>query len=657
MFLSRVARFLCFYALIGGFALITAMGILIHMDRQKQFAANVQFLTNQRAEQAGQALGMIAQMAQRLSRNPVLHQILTQGGGTSFLAEPAAALPIPVQFVVLDTDGKLVAGSPIPQLADMVAPVFDVQRPWSSIIDQDLTPQLIMALPIRVDEQSPMVGVVVWKLDLRQLAQGLRLQNGSHLRLTTGQKPVLIAAESPRLSADSFQAAIEMPSALRSIRLHLVINQPKPVPPFAGMALIAVLWTLLVVGLSRWVAKRALKPLDHLAADNDVQQLEGLAEKLAAIQARLEWHENQPQPLLHAERLGKIGAAKFNLVTKELVCSAQFHKLIASDEGVLSVDMLERRLDVADQDAIRQMFSQAIAEPDKIFRQDMPLDQGQRVMELTAQGQADNWVEFTLQDITERKGMQDRLDGAVAELSRSNAELEQFAYVASHDLRQPLRTVRSYVTLLDEALEDRLDADSREFMGFIRDGVKRMDALIVDLLTYSRVGRMSKDGALETGRAADLALLDLQHEVDMAEASVSFPSVMPVVFGDFGEMARLFQNLIGNAVKYRRPSGQARVELEVHDSGDFWTFTVADNGIGIAPEHRERVFGIFQRLHGRGEFEGTGIGLAICRKIVERQGGKIWIEANAFGGTTVRFTWPKMRHQSHINDVKTEFVE
>jgi light-regulated signal transduction histidine kinase (bacteriophytochrome) len=252
-------------------------------------------------------------------------------------------------------------------------------------------------------------------------------------------------------------------------------------------------------------------------------------------------------------------------------------------------------------------------------------------------------VDITIQDITDRKQMEQKLDALVLELRRSNEELEQFAYVASHDLRQPLRTVRSYMTLIEESLDDKLDGETREFMDFIRDGVRRMDALITDLLAYSRVGRASTDQPVDSGRAADLAVMDLQGEIDEANAHVTMPGKMPVVLGDAGELARLFQNLIGNAVKYRNPDCRPEVVVGVADHGEAWEFTVADNGIGIPAEHAERVFGIFQRLHARDEYEGTGIGLAICRKVVERQGGRIWVEPNPKGGTIFHFTWPKMR--------------
>lgn len=250
-------------------------------------------------------------------------------------------------------------------------------------------------------------------------------------------------------------------------------------------------------------------------------------------------------------------------------------------------------------------------------------------------------MDSTIQDITERKRLENELDGLIRELWRSNEELEQFAYVASHDLRQPLRVVGSYVSLLEEELAGGLDGEAVEYMGFVRDGVRRMDRLITDLLAYSRVGRVSSDEPFRVADAVQAALTDLQVEIEDADARLIVDDNLPTIHGDRGEMERLFLNLIGNAVKYRRPDQPPHVAVECEDLGGEWLFRVRDNGIGIAPEHAERVFGIFQRLHARDEYEGTGVGLAIVKKIVERHGGIIRVESQEGPGTVLAFTWPK----------------
>ncbi|CUW38720.1 Putative Signal transduction histidine kinase [Magnetospirillum sp. XM-1] len=244
-------------------------------------------------------------------------------------------------------------------------------------------------------------------------------------------------------------------------------------------------------------------------------------------------------------------------------------------------------------------------------------------------------------DVSDRNRFEAELQAKTAELARSNAELEQFAYVASHDLRQPLRMVSSYVTLLERHLGERLDDGAREFIGYAVSGVKRMDALIKGLLEYSRVGRGGESmtpvdlGEIVAASRANLGLDDASEE---ARVTVELP--LPTLPGIPSELVRLFQNLIGNAVKYRHPDRVPEIRIGAHRNGDEWIISVADNGMGIDPEHFERIFGMFQRLHGEGEFEGTGIGLAICRKIVTTHHGRIWVESEYGRGCTFLVALP-----------------
>ena len=238
-----------------------------------------------------------------------------------------------------------------------------------------------------------------------------------------------------------------------------------------------------------------------------------------------------------------------------------------------------------------------------------------------------------LRDVTDRVR-------AEQELARSNAELEQFAYVASHDLQEPLRMVASYTQLLARRYGDRLDDDAREFIGFAVDGVTRMQALINDLLAFSRVG--TRGGSFESTDAdlvLERVLVNLGPAIEDAGAVVT-SDPLPTVIADAGQLGQVFQNLIANAVKFRRPGDTPRVHVSATRTGESWLFSVADNGIGIAPEFAERIFILFQRLHKRDEYPGTGIGLSICKKIVERHGGEIWLESKPGEGTTFRFTIP-----------------
>ncbi|MCU1371779.1 MAG: histidine kinase [Ilumatobacteraceae bacterium] len=225
------------------------------------------------------------------------------------------------------------------------------------------------------------------------------------------------------------------------------------------------------------------------------------------------------------------------------------------------------------------------------------------------------------------------------DLARSNADLEQFAYVASHDLQEPLRKVASFCQLLEQRYGDQLDERGRSYIDFAVDGAKRMQALIADLLEFSRMGRSTRAFVeCDLGAMAEEVLDSFAD--DLTDASVSVGE-LPTVPGDPTLYRALLQNLVGNAIKYRVHGAPPTISLSAARDGDVWSFACSDRGIGIEPQYREQVFAVFQRLHGRGEFEGTGIGLALCKRIVEFSGGRIWIDEPEHGaGTTVRWTLP-----------------
>jgi PAS domain S-box-containing protein len=246
-------------------------------------------------------------------------------------------------------------------------------------------------------------------------------------------------------------------------------------------------------------------------------------------------------------------------------------------------------------------------------------------------------------DITAQTLAEQRIATYLAELERSNAELEQFAYVASHDLREPLRMISSYLSLIERRYGTRLEGDGLEFLEFARDGAKRMDRLVLDLLEFSRIERKgSPIVAMDVGPALELALRHLAPAIDESGATVRVAGegAPPRVMGDPDQITRLFQNLVGNAVKYRAEGRPPRIVVSWWRDGGEWEFKVADNGIGIEEQYFERIFRIFQRLHTPDRYEGTGIGLAICKKIVERHAGRIQVESVPGEGTTFCFTLP-----------------
>jgi light-regulated signal transduction histidine kinase (bacteriophytochrome) len=229
----------------------------------------------------------------------------------------------------------------------------------------------------------------------------------------------------------------------------------------------------------------------------------------------------------------------------------------------------------------------------------------------------------------------------VEELNRSNVELGQFAYIASHDLQEPLRMVSSYTQLLSRRYAGKLDADADEFIAFAVDGATRMQRLIQDLLMYSRVGTKGEPLlGISSEEAFRRALINLRGTIEESGAVVTHDP-LPAVLADDMQLTQLFQNLIGNAIKYQNP-GVPRIHVSAErNGGQKWMFSVRDNGLGIEPKYFERIFGMFQRLHRREEFEGTGIGLAICKKIVERHGSTISVESKPGHGSTFSFALPE----------------
>ncbi len=236
----------------------------------------------------------------------------------------------------------------------------------------------------------------------------------------------------------------------------------------------------------------------------------------------------------------------------------------------------------------------------------------------------------------------DDLSFKASELQRSNRELEQFAYVASHDLQEPLRKVASFCQMLEARYASQLDERARQYIAYAVDGAKRMQGLINDLLAFSRVGQPGADfRPVDLNEVTGQAVSELEAAVEDSDATISVDR-LPVVTGDRTLLIQLFQNLLGNAIKFRRVDVPPVIKVTAQRKNDMWEFTCQDNGIGIEPAYRERVFVIFQRLHPRDAYPGTGIGLSLCRKIVDFHGGKIWIDDGPadLTGTTIRWTLP-----------------
>ena len=242
-------------------------------------------------------------------------------------------------------------------------------------------------------------------------------------------------------------------------------------------------------------------------------------------------------------------------------------------------------------------------------------------------------------DITERKQAERMLKLKLEELARSNAELEQFAYVASHDLQEPLRMIASYLQLLQRKYQGELDDKADKYIYFAVDGASRMQSLINDLLEFSRVTTKAREfEPADCEFILNQVLSDLEVSIKENEATISYDS-LPEIMADYTQLAQVFQNLISNAIKFRSKEAP-KIHISAEKEGNQWLFSVQDNGIGIDPKYSERIFEVFKRLHKREEYPGTGIGLSICKKIVERHGGHIWVESELGKGSTFYFTLP-----------------
>jgi PAS domain S-box-containing protein len=241
-------------------------------------------------------------------------------------------------------------------------------------------------------------------------------------------------------------------------------------------------------------------------------------------------------------------------------------------------------------------------------------------------------------DITEQKQAEKALQESLIELERSNAELEQFAYITSHDLREPLRMITSFLQLLERRYKNQLDADANEFIGYAVDGAKRLDAMIQDILIYSKIAKERNFTYVNINNVLEQTYLNLRASIDEKDAEIIYDK-LPTIVVDEKLMIQLFQNLISNAIKYHGDESP-KIQISAKNEGNQWLFSVKDNGIGISKKHLKKIFTIFQRLHTNEEYEGTGIGLAIAQKIVHQHDGKIWVESEPGKGSTFYFTIP-----------------
>lgn len=242
-------------------------------------------------------------------------------------------------------------------------------------------------------------------------------------------------------------------------------------------------------------------------------------------------------------------------------------------------------------------------------------------------------------ELNHRRKIERKLNEHTSQLERTVQDLEQFAYVASHDLQEPLNTIKSYIHIMEDDLSDKFSEEEKKYLKFTVESANRMQELLVDLLSYSRLGKHSDEDEQDLNEILDVLIQDLKSTISAKNAEVIIQP-MPKIHGSKLELQLLFQNLITNGMKFNRAGSQPRVEVKVSERDDHFLFLVEDNGIGIHNKYSDRIFQIFQRLHSRKDYPGNGVGLSTCKKIVESAGGRIWFEDNN-PGTKFIFTWPK----------------
>lgn len=367
-----------------------------------------------------------------------------------------------------------------------------------------------------------------------------------------------------------------------------------------------------------------IRAQERLQADLH-QKVKALDDALRAL------HESEDN-LIRAQSVAHVGSWTYDLAKDEMHLSVETCRIYGLPDGsVGTYETYLARVSPEDRRSLSEAWQSAL-EKGGSFAHEHRIKVGKSTRHVRvnadilrdADGRPVRGI-GTTQDITERRQVE-------GELRRSNAELEQFSYAISHDLRQPLRMISSYLQLLGISLGEELDAERREYFAFAIDGAKRLDRMLVALLEYSRVGRLGEPPTWVESRAIlDEALLFLQPAIAEAEASVSVHGAWPRVFVRPDEMLRLIQNLVGNAAKFRVAGRTPVITIASRVIGGEWLLSVTDNGVGIHQGQVGRLFQMFQRLQSRATFEGSGVGLALCRKIVEHHGGRIWAESSGEG--------------------------
>lgn len=684
---------------LAGLLTLALGGVAFEVSRSRLIAAYDQRLVAQTEDVSrhiAQVLRTIDHNLSATARNTMFANALTDSGGRDsylapFLKDFVEIADVPIFVELRDYRGRPIAANPgkalgagvlIPEKAmavmedgramawidrypgeglavAMIAPVVFAntgapegallyQFPLQALLGESMSPEGELAVRVSVDFHGGAIGAVALGG-----GAGLSAEMLSSSRVVA--MPPSFAGFGLRVEAGMARAAVDGALA-RLMVLHLL----------AATGLMAV-----VVPLSMVMARRVLRRLKALeavansviatglldarvevAGDDEITRLSlafnHMLERLRVANEELE-QERAREVARYAERTRRILAT-----TQEsyLLVSAETGRVLEINEAFCQLlgTCQDRVLDRGYPNFLRPLVEEVLApnSPASLVREveTTRLDGTLMVCLTNASIDVDEHgarcISLFLTDISERRAAEDALQRKSVELERSNADLQQFAYAASHDLQEPLRMVTAYLKLLREKLGEGLDEEGREFMGFASDGTRRMAILIRDLLDYSRVGsRGGVFGNVDCAEAMDEALLNLRVRIEEEGAEVTVAANMPVVLGDHAQIVRLFQNIIGNAVKFRAKDRPPRIAVEVAgDHSGLCHLVVRDNGIGIDPSFHARIFEAFQRLHSRAEYEGTGLGLALVKRIVDLHHGRVWVDSMPGEGSAFHIVLP-----------------
>ena len=396
--------------------------------------------------------------------------------------------------------------------------------------------------------------------------------------------------------------------------------------------------------MGRWklFKDKSGKPMHMTGVNIDVTERKKAEEEL----------KKSERSLAEAQRIGRIGSWEWNIQTDELSWSDEFYSIFGVNPNTFipTFSLFTNFIHPDDWEYVKSFMDQVVSEGISIdFDARIVLGDGStRILNTKAEvtdfdenGKPCLIVGIS-QDITERKQMEEKLQETIHELERSNQELEQFAYVSSHDLQEPLRTIASFTQLLERRYKGKLDPDADEFMDYIVDAAVRMKQQIQDLLEYSRITTAGGEfGQVNVDSILNQAIANLKSAIDKNNAEITYDS-LPDVIADGDQLRRVFQNIIGNAIKYRKLDEPPKINIsyQIDEQNNEYVFSISDNGIGIEEQYLDRIFKIFQRLHTIEDYKGTGIGLAVVKRVIERHGGRIWAESEPGKGSTFCFTIP-----------------